>query len=182
MRNSVLVCLVIPFFALGNSVWAQETPPAVLRIVAPSQPVHATDVIKIEIALENTSLDAYYVCGSIRVGRDDAVCNYDLQIRRAGADIYETTPKGALDPPFRAYGRAPSPLEFKSSKNMFLLEPRQIIGRTLSGTWTGIAVRSSGKYDVRVVYSGTDRLPVTLDKPFLSGRIVSNVVQIEILP
>lgn len=174
--------VILFLFLSSSSLAAQEQTRATLTLTSSTQVAHAKESIDLEITLRNISGDAFYVRGTIKLALLDYFGNYDLQLRPVGTDSFKTTTKLSSDPLDRPYGTASQGAQFKAQKNIFLLEPRQFFGIRLSGTWNGLTAMPPGKYEMRVVYSGPDRLPLILDKPFLSGSIISNVLQIEVLP
>ena len=176
---------IVGFFCLSICVATPATGEdvtAVLSLDLSKQLARVDDKIELEITLRNSSQTPFYVSGSINSALLEPYGNYDLQVRRMGSGYYQTTTKLSSDPMPRAYGTPPSVSEFKAQKNIVLLLPQQFLGLRQSGTWSGLTAMPPGKYEIRVVYSASDRLPVTLDKPFLMGRIVSNVVEIEVVP
>jgi hypothetical protein len=155
---------------------------AQLVLTASAQRVRPDETVSLDITLRNLSRGPFYLSGTISTAVLEPYGNYDLQIKPIGTEHYQTTTKVSSDPMPRVYGRPPSVEEFRAARNIVLLPPSQSIGKRLSGTWTGLTAMPPGKYDVRVVYSAAATLPVALDRPFLTGTIESNVIQIEVLP
>jgi hypothetical protein len=132
--------------------------------------VKSDETLNLEITIRNLSQEPFYLCGTINTTRLEPYGNYDLPVKLFGSDSYQTTTKISADQMARAYGKPPLVAEFKAEKNLALLLPNQFIGRRLSGTWA-LTAAPAGKYDVRIVYSVSATLPVTLDRPFLTGTI-----------
>jgi hypothetical protein len=175
---------IIGFFCLSFGIVTPtraEDVTAVLNVELSKQVAQMDEKIELQITLRNSSQTPFYVAGNIEPALLEPYGNYDLQVRRVGTNRYQTTTKLSSDPMPRAYGAPPSVSEFKAQKNIVLLQPLQFLGLRQSGTWSGLTAMPPGKYEVRVVYSASDRLPLSLDKPFLSGMIVSNVVEMEVV-
>jgi hypothetical protein len=183
MWNTRFITIAIPLLlCISNAVTAQEEKRANLTVTASTQLARSSETITLEIILRNSSRESFYLSGDIKPALLEPYGNYDLQIRLVGTDRYHTTTKLSSDPMARIYGRPPTVAEFRTEKNILLLPPNQFIGTRLSGTWSGLTGMPPGKYDVRIVYFASEKLPVTLDRPFLTGTIPSNVVQIEVAP
>lgn len=162
---------------------AQEATRAVLKVSASNNVMQSAQIFDLEITLRNTSKESFYVCGDINYSLLNPWGQYDLQIRPLRSEEpYKTTLKWATDPLDRPYGSPLSPEAFRAQKNLLLLQPQQFIGIRESGTWKELTAMLPGEYELRVVYSSRGPLPVKLDRPFLLETIISNVIQIEVLP
>jgi len=169
--------------ALSASVLlvAQGQSKAELRLTASRSTIRSSESVELEIQLRNVSSDPYFVSGTIRPGLLSPYGNYDLQVRLSEPDAWKPVGQFSSDPMPQAYGRPLSEDEFKARFNLVVLEPKRFIGYRMAGTWKGLTVRGIGKYELRLVYSAFD-LPIKLDKAFLIGTIVSNVVRVEVVP
>jgi hypothetical protein len=129
----------------------------------------------------NTSKESFYISASVHPTRSSPYGQYRVQTKRRGSRTWETVQEYAEDPFPEAHPKPLSPEEWQVRNNLFLLEPDHSIGLRQTGTWKGLTTKGTGIYELRLIYSALD-LPIKLDKAFLTGTVISNVVQVEVMP